>query len=85
MSVSTLAQKGVDLEAVSHRLEEKREYQRGHWASKGVDSRWAQWWIVMSHIGWRGEQTTIYKCIVCEECKEDNRTKLFVLIFFLKK
>ena len=45
--------KWVDLGAVSHRLEE------GKSASKDAEPR--RGWIVMSHIGWGGEQITIYK------------------------
>ena len=46
-------QREVDLGAVPHRLEE------GKSASEDAGSR--RGWIVMSHIGWGGEQTTIYK------------------------
>ena len=46
-------QRGVDLEAVPHRLEEEKS------ASEDAGPR--RGWIVMSHIGWGGEQTTIYK------------------------
>ena len=45
-------QRGVDLGAVPHRLEE------GKSASEDAEPR--RGWIVMSHIGWGGEQTTIY-------------------------
>ena len=44
MSVRTLAQNGVDLGAVSHRLEEGN--------SANEDARPEGRWIVMSHIGW---------------------------------
>ena len=47
------APKGMDLGVVPHRLEE------GKSASEDAGPR--RGWIVMSHIGWRGEQTTIYK------------------------
>ena len=47
------APKGVDLGSVPHQLEE------GKSASKDARSR--RGWIVMSHVGWGGEQTTIYK------------------------
>ena len=46
-------QRGVDLGAVPHRLEE------GKSASEDAGPR--RGWIVMSHIGWGGKQTTIYK------------------------
>ena len=47
-------QRGVGLGAVPHRLEKgKSTSEDAEPAPKG--------WIVMSHIGWGGEQTTIYK------------------------
>ena len=53
MPIRTLAPKGVDLEAVPRRLEE------GNSANEDTGPR--RGWIVMSHIGWEGEQITIYK------------------------
>ena len=43
----------VDLGAVPHRLEEGKSARRTLGPEGG--------WIVMSHIGWGEEQTTIYK------------------------
>jgi len=52
--VRTLGPKGgVDLGAVPHRLEEGK--------SASEDAGPEGGWIVMSHIGWGGEQITIYK------------------------
>ena len=47
------SQKGMDLGAVPHRLEEGK--------SASEDARPRRGWIVMSHIDWGEEQTTIYK------------------------
>ena len=44
---------GVDLGAVPHRLEEEK--------SASEDTGPQRRWIAMSHIGWGGEQITIYK------------------------
>ena len=44
---------GVDLGAVPYRWEEGN--------STSEDAGPQREWIVMSHIGWGGEQTTIYK------------------------
>ena len=46
-------QTGVDLGVVPHRLEEGKN------ACEDVGPR--RGWIVMSHIGWGGEQITLYK------------------------
>ena len=46
-------QRGVNLGVVPHRLEE------GKSASEDTGPR--RGWIVMSHIGWGGEQITLYK------------------------
>ena len=46
---------GVDLGAVPHRLE------KGKSVNEDAGPEWG--WIVMSHIGWGGEQTTIYKSV----------------------
>ena len=43
----------MDLGAVPHQLEEGK--------SASEDAGPERGWIVMSHIGWGGEQTTIYK------------------------
>ena len=40
---------------VPHRLKERKSVNEDAGPRRG--------WIVMSHIGWRGEQTTIYKCV----------------------
>ena len=53
MPVKTLGSKGVDLEAIPHRLEERKSVSENAGPEGG--------WIVMSHIGWGGEQTIIYK------------------------
>ena len=53
MPVRTLAPKRVDLGAVSHDWMKERVSARTLSSEGG--------WIVMSHIGWGGEQTTIYK------------------------
>ena len=50
MPVRTLGPKGG---AVPHRLEEGK--------SASEDAGPEGGWIVMSHVGWEGEQTTIYK------------------------
>ena len=49
------APKGGRFGAVAHRLEE------GKSVSENVGLR--RGWIVMSHIGWGEEQTTIYKSV----------------------
>ena len=46
-------QRGMDLGVVPHRLD------KGMSASEDAGPR--RGWIVMSHIGWGGEQITIYK------------------------
>ena len=53
MPVRTLGPKGVDLGAVPHRLEEGKSVSENVGPERG--------WIVMSHIGWGGEQITLYK------------------------
>ena len=53
MPIRTLAPKGVDLEGVPHRLEKGTSVSENAGPKRG--------WIVMSHIGWGGEQNTIYK------------------------
>ena len=53
MPVRTLAPKGMDLGAVRHRLEEGK--------SASEDAGLEGEWIVMSHVGWGGEQTILYK------------------------
>ena len=53
MAVKRLAPKGEDLEGVPHRLK------KGTSASEDAGPR--RVWIVMSHIGWGGEQNTLYK------------------------
>ena len=46
-------QRVVDLGAVPHRLEEEKSVNEDAGPQRG--------WIVMSHIGWGGEQITLYK------------------------
>ena len=46
-------QRGVDLAGVPHRLE------KGKCASEDAGPEGG--WIVMSHLGWGGEQNTLYK------------------------
>ena len=49
MPVRTLGPKGGGFGAGPTSIGEMNECQRGRWAPKGG-------WIVMSHIGWGGEQ-----------------------------
>ena len=53
MPVRTLAPNGVDLVGVPHQLEKEKS------SSEDVGPR--RGWIVTSHIGWGGEQNTLWK------------------------
>ena len=54
MPVKTLGLRGGGFGGGPISIGGRKECQRGRWALKGGG------WIVMSHIGWGGEQNTIY-------------------------
>ena len=76
MPVRTLGPRGGGFGGGPASIGGRKECQRGRWAPKGGGLSRIDWrkervpartlgpeggWIVMFHIGWGGEQTTVYK------------------------